>query len=233
MKKTLTINISGTVFHIDDDAYERLNNYIFGINKHFGNDDDAKEIVQDIESRISELFQERVKDGSEVITISHVEDIIRIMGMPEAFANTNDEEIKPKTTRTKGRKLYRDPDDRVLGGVCSGLGIFFNVDPIIIRLVFVLLVFLGAGSSLIIYLILWIVVPKAANTAQRLEMKGEEVNINNISKNIKEELQDVKENYEKFRANKSYIRSRERLDDAGNIILAIIRRILKVFVVLF
>ena len=233
MKKTLTINISGTVFHIDDDAYERLNNYIFGINKHFGNDDDAKEIVQDIESRISELFQERVKDGSEVITIAHVEDIIRIMGMPEAFANTNDEEIKTKTTRTKGRKLYRDPDDRVLGGVCSGLGIFFNVDPIIIRLVFVLLVFLGVGSSLIIYPILWIVVPKAANSTQRLEMKGEEVNINNISKNIKEELQDVKENYEKFRANKSYIRSRERLDDAGNIILMIIRSIFKIFVVLF
>jgi len=234
MKKTFTINISGTVFHIDDDAYERLNSYIFQINRHFGNDADAKEIVEDIESRISELFQERVKDGSEVITISQVDEIIKIMGMPEAIAGSQDEEkITTKTTRTRGRKLYRDPDDRVLGGVCSGLGIFFNIDPIIIRLIFVLLVFLGAGSSLIIYLILWIVVPKAANTAQRLEMKGEEVNINNISKTIKEEIQDVKENYQNFRANKSYIRGRERLDEAGNVAFSVLRAILKIIAVLF
>ena len=234
MKKTFTINISGTVFHIDDDAYERLNNYILQINRHFGNDADAKEIVQDIESRISELFQERVKDGSEVITISQVEEIIQIMGMPEAFADSkDDEEVKIKIPRSHGRKLYRDPDDRVLGGVCSGLGAFFNLDPIIIRLIFVLLVFLGAGSSIIIYFILWIVVPRAANTAQRLEMKGEEVNINNISKTIKEEIQDVKENYQNFRANKSYIRGREGLDEAGNVAMSALRAILKIFVVIF
>jgi phage shock protein PspC (stress-responsive transcriptional regulator) len=239
MKKTFTINISGTVFHIDDDAYERLNNYIFQVNKHFGNDADAKEIVEDIESRISELFQERIKDGSEVITIAQVEEIIKIMGMPEAFADAKDsdaakdnEYVRTKTSRPRGRKLYRDPDDRVLGGVCSGLGIFFNIDPIIVRLIFVAL-FFGGGSSLIIYLILWIVVPKASNTAQRLEMKGEEVNINNISKTIKEEIQDVKENYQNFRAGKSYARSRERFDDAGNVVVSVLRAILKIFVVIF
>jgi len=233
MKKTFTINISGTVFHIDDDAYERLNYYISQINRHFGNDADAKEIVQDIESRISELFQERVKDGSEVITIAQVEEIIKIMGMPEAFEDSKEEEdIVTKIHRSKGKKLYRDPDDRVLGGVCSGLGIFFNIDPIIVRLIFVAL-FFGGGSSLFIYLILWIVVPKAGNTAQRLEMKGEEVNINNISKTIKEEIQDVKENYQNFRANKSYIRSRERLDDAGGVVMSIFRAIFKIIVVFF
>ncbi len=232
MKKTFTINISGTVFHIDDDAYERLNNYIFQINRHFGSDADAQEIVQDIESRISELFQERVKDGSEVITIAQVNEIIQIMGMPEAFADTEEPEIKVRMHRTRGRKLYRDPDDRVLGGVCSGLGAFFNLDPLIVRLIFVIL-FFGYGSSIIIYLILWIVVPKAANTAQRLEMKGEEVNITNISKTIKEEIQDVKENYRNFRANQSYIRGRERLDDAGNVVMSVITAILKILVVFF
>ena len=232
MKKTFTINISGTVFHIDDDAYERLNNYIFQINRHFGNDADAKEIVQDIESRISELFQERVKDGSEVITIALVEEIIKIMGMPESFADANEEEPTIKVSRSKGKKLYRDPDDRVLGGVCSGLGVFFVIDPIIVRLIFVLLFFIG-GSSVLIYLILWIIIPKASNTAQRLEMKGEEVNITNISKTIKEEIQDVKENYQNFRANKSYIRSRERLDEAGGVVMSVLRAILKIFVVIF
>jgi len=233
MKKTFTINISGTVFHIDDDAYEKLNSYILQINRHFGVEADGKEIVQDIESRISELFQERIKDGKEVITIAQVEEIIGIMGMPEAFADSNEPEQKVKMPRARGRKLYRDPDDRVLGGVCSGLGAFFNLDPIIIRLIFVLLVFLGAGSSIIIYLILWIVVPKASNTAQRLEMKGEEVNINNISKTIKEEIQDVKENYENYRTSKAYIHGRERLGDAGKVAMSGIGATFKIFVVIF
>ena len=230
MKKTFTINISGTVFHIDDDAYERLNSYILQINKHFGNDAEAQEIVEDIESRISELFQERVKDGNEVITIEHVEEIIRIMGLPEAFDDAKEaEEIRVKSPRPRLRKLYRDPDDRVLGGVCSGLGAYFNFDPVIIRLIFVLLVFLGAGSSLIIYIILWIVVPKASNSAQRLEMRGEEVNINNISKNIKEEIQDVKENYEKFKASG---KGRDRMDQAGSVASSILSAGLKVIAVI-
>jgi len=229
MKKTFTINISGTVFHIDDDAYERLNNYISQINRHFGNDAEAREIVEDIESRISELFQERVKDGNEVITIEYVEEIIRIMGMPEAFDDAKEgEEPQMKIPGQTHRKLYRDPDDRVLGGVCSGLGAYFNFDPVIIRLIFVAL-FFGAGSSLLLYLILWIVVPKAYTSAQRLEMRGEEVNINNISKNIKEEVQDVKENYEKFRTNS---RSRERMDHAGGILSSIFSAILKILAVI-
>ena len=155
------------------------------------------------------------------------------MGMPEAFAEPNEAEHVKKMPRNKGRKLYRDPDDRVLGGVCSGLGAFFDFDPIIIRLIFVLLVFLGAGSSIIIYLILWIVVPRAMNTAQRLEMKGEEVNINNISKTIKDEIQDVKDNYQNFRANKSYARGRESIEEVGNVFVSIVRAILKIFVVFF
>ncbi len=230
MKKTFTINISGTVFHIDDDAYERLNNYISQINSHFGNDSEATEIVEDIESRISELFQERVKDGNEVINIDHVEEIIRIMGLPEAFDDTKETEgPKVKMARPRQRKLYRDPDDRVLGGVCSGLGAYFNYDPVIIRLIFVLLVFLGAGSSLIIYLILWIVVPKASNSAQRLEMRGEEVNISNISKNIKEEIQDVKENYEKFKASG---KGRDRMNQAGSVASSILGAGLKIIAVI-
>jgi phage shock protein PspC (stress-responsive transcriptional regulator) len=230
MKKTFTINISGTVFHIDDDAYDKLNNYISQINRHFGNDAEAREIVEDIESRISELFQERVKDGNEVINIDHVEEIIRIMGLPEAFDDSKEgEKVKTKISGTRQRKLYRDPDDRVLGGVCSGLGAYFNFDPVIIRLIFVLLVFLGAGSSLIIYLILWIVVPKASNSAQRLEMRGEEVNISNISKNIKEEIQEVKVNYEKYKATG---KGREHLDQAGSVAASVLRAILKIVAVI-
>ena len=235
MKKTFTINISGTVFHIDDDAHEKLNNYLIKLTRHFGNDPDAKEIVQDIESRISELFSEKLKGGSEVITIDHVEEIIRTMGMPEAFNDTKEEkenESKISSPRSRGRKLYRDPEHRVLGGVCSGLGAYFDIDLVFIRLLFVLFLFIGGGSVLI-YLILWIVVPKARNIAQRLEMKGEEVNVSNISKSIKEEIQDVKDNYDKFRNSKTYSKGQERLSEAGNVLFSILRAAIKIIAVAF
>src|SRR5665647_1485244 len=166
MKKTLTINLSGSVFHIDDDAYEKLSAYLNKINRHFGNDADAKEIVEDIEARISEIFSEKIKNGAEVINIDHVEEIIVIMGTPEAISNEEEEKEKvseKRTFRIRGKRLYRDPENRVLGGVCSGLGAYFSVDPVLIRILFVLVFFFPIGSSVLIYLILWIVVPKAAS----------------------------------------------------------------------
>lgn len=216
MKKTFTINISGTVFHIDDDAHEKLNNYLNKLTRYFGNDPDAKEIVQDIESRIAELFSQKLKGGSEVITIDHVEEIIQVMGMPESFSETKEEkEEASKTiiTRTRGKKLYRDPDNRVLGGVCGGLGAYFNIDPVAIRLIFVVLctpflrIFVPMGSGVLVYLVLWIVVPKARSIAQRLEMRGKEANVNNISKSFREDFQDINQN---SRENMEYIQGRER-----------------------
>jgi phage shock protein PspC (stress-responsive transcriptional regulator) len=229
MKKTFTINISGRVFHIDDDAHEKLSNYINQLNRHFGNDPDAKEIVQDIESRISELFSQKIKSGGEVITLENVEEVIGIMGNPEAFTDAKEvhEERREGVIYARRRKLYRDPDDKVLGGVCSGLGAYFNLDPIVVRIIFILLVILGAGSFFLIYIILWIVVPKAGNTAERLEMRGEEVNISNISKSIKEEIQDVKQNYQNLRQS----RGREGLHEVGNFLLAFFKAILKIVVV--
>ena len=229
MKKTFTINISGRVFHIDEDAHEKLQNYLTQLNRYFGNDPDSKEIVQDIESRISELFSERFKSGGEVITIEHVEEVIKTMGMPEAISDTQEvpEEKQKKVIYTRGKKLYRDPDDRILGGVCSGLGAYFNIDPVVIRIVFAMLVILGAGAFFLVYIILWIVVPRARNTAERLEMKGEEVNISTISKSIKEELQEVKDNYKSMRRSPG----REGLQEIGNLILSLLKAVLKIAVV--
>jgi phage shock protein PspC (stress-responsive transcriptional regulator) len=233
MKKTLTINLSGSVFHIDDDAYEKLHEYLNKINRRFGNDKDAKEIVEDIESRIAELFTSKLKDGDEVINISHVDEVITIMGTPEAISNEEEEaqekeKEKEKTSdkkyyRMKGRRLYRDPEDKVLGGVCSGLGAYFNMDPVIIRILFVVAFFLPVGSSALIYIILWIVVPKALSTAQRLEMKGEVVNIDNISKTIKEEMQDVKENFRNYRSNPMYTQGRSGIQEVGNVFVSVLK----------
>jgi phage shock protein PspC (stress-responsive transcriptional regulator) len=236
MKKTFTINISGTVFHIDDDAYDKLSTYIAQINKHFGHDTDAQEIIEDIESRIAELFQERLKNGKEVVTLDQVNEIIAIMGMPDSFDDSIEEEKvvdspSSNTKSSKGRRLYRDPENKILGGVCGGLSAYFGIDPVVIRLIFVALVFLGAGSSILIYFILWIIVPKATNSAQRLEMKGEPVNINNISKNIKEEFQEVKEMANKIKSEKPYLR--EKAESLGNIFLSMIKIALRVFAIIF
>jgi len=236
MKRTLTINISGTVFHIDEDAYEKLQAYLLDINRYFGSDPEGREIIMDIEARIAELFQEKTKSDGNVVTIQHVEEVIEVMGQPSDFAAEEEEEEpashhKKRTFRT-GKRLYRDPEHTVLGGVCGGLGAYFNLDPVIFRLAFVLLFLVSHGIIVLLYLIFWIVVPKASSTSQRLEMRGEDVNIDNIKKTIKDEFQDVKKNYQKFRNSPSYERGREKVNEAGSVLGSVLRVILKVFLII-
>lgn len=218
MKKTITINISGSVFHIEDDAFDQLQGYLQQLNQYFSAQDGGQEILQDIESRIAELLQEKIKEGKEAITSEWVNEVIVRMGKPEDFG---DQEESASSTRTEmksersKKRLYRDDENRVLGGVCSGLGVYLNIDPVFIRILFVLLVFVGVGISAIIYLILWIVVPKAKTTSQRLEMKGEEVTISNIQKTIQEEVSDVKKSFSKFNQSKTFEKGKSVLNRAG------------------
>ena len=199
MKRTFTINISGTVFHIEEDAYEELQKYMVALRNHFGNSEEGKEIVSDIEARIAEIFTEKTVGGKHAVTMDGVKEVMKSMGTPESFnEEINDEEPLPGQTKRK-RRLYRDPQETVLGGVCGGLAAFFNMDPVIMRIIFVLLTVITTGVGVFAYLILWIAVPKAINTAQRLEMRGEEVSVKNIEKFIQEEAQAVKESYNKFR----------------------------------
>ena len=195
MKKTYTINISGTVFHIEDDAYNRLNSYISALKQHFGDNDEGQEIVVDIEARIAEIFKEKQTPENQVIILTWVDEVIKTMGEPEEF----EEQGEPGSTHQgKNRKrLYRDPDHKVMGGVCGGLAAYFNIDPVIMRLIFIFH-FLINGLGLLIYVILWIAVPEAKTTAQRLEMRGEAVNIENIEKWIKKEYRDIESRVKKF-----------------------------------
>lgn len=197
MKKAIKINLSGIIFHIDDDAYEKLKAYLDTISRHFSNKQESKEIIDDIESRIAELFQERITDDNQVITLEIVNEVIDIMGNPEDIADTGEETTDERRTfhdsYTKSKRLYRDPENSVIGGVCGGLGAYFSVDPVIFRLLFVIFFFAG-GASILVYIILWIVLPKAETAAQKLEMRGEKVNVSNLEKKIREEYDNVKEN---------------------------------------
>lgn len=193
MKKTFTINISGSVFHIEDDAFEKLQAYLQLLNDYFGSQAGGQEILQDIESRIAELLQVNIIEGQEVVTSDWVDEVMCRMGKPEDFMDQA-EEAAPTGTEVRGerprKRMYRDGENRVLGGVCSGMSAYFNIDPVFLRILFVLLIFIGVGTSVIIYLILWIVVPKASTTVQRLEMRGEDATITNIQKTIQEEAKE-------------------------------------------
>lgn len=197
MKKTLNINIRGIVFHIDDDAYEILNTYLSEINRHFKSKKSHEDIINDIENRIVELFQQKLTDKKQVINLEDVEEVIGIMGHPSDF--DQDSEDEPATAASSAKKgpkrLFRDIDNRVVGGVCSGLGAYFNIDQLWFRIAFIISVFIG-GAGAIVYLVLWFITPPAKTVSERLEMQGDPVTISNIEKAFKEEMNELKDKIE-------------------------------------
>jgi phage shock protein PspC (stress-responsive transcriptional regulator) len=171
MDKTININLAGTLFSIDEEAYKILRDYLQAIDLRFRNTKGGNETVEDIESRISEIFQSQ-KGTAGVITRANVEYMISIIGKPEDFESAEtEEEIADHSIRRK--RLYRNPDDTIISGVCGGIGAYFNTDPVLLRILFVIFtVFFGFGFF--IYLILWISLPVANNETRRREMYGNE-----------------------------------------------------------
>lgn len=194
MKKTLTVNLGGTVYHIDEDAYRLLDNYLCNLRLHFRKQKGADEIVNDIEIRISELFAEKVSAGKQVITISDVDEVIVRMGKPEDFCDMGDDTDTGKGfahtgstyagSSTTNRCLYRDPDNRMLGGVASGFAAYLGWDVTLVRILMIVLAFVPYCPMIILYLIGWIVIPEARTAAEKLNMRGEEVTIENIGKTV-------------------------------------------------
>jgi phage shock protein PspC (stress-responsive transcriptional regulator) len=288
MKKVININFQGTIVPIEESSYELLQQYIESLRRHFANEEGRDEIINDIESRISELFQQRLKSGSTCITDDDVNTIIKNMGRPEEFdeeENSGNKEEKTKSEKSqsysqgdwswKNKRLYRDENHKILGGVCSGIAAYFGIDPVIVRIVFIisgigflayilLWIFVpgsnmlengirkrlyrnpdgkilggvcsGMGSyfdvnpwlprfiflipfisfffrwghfgpltfpnflsfsfspgSFIIYIILWLVIPEATTTSEKLEMKGERVDLNSIKNSVLKEMKEVGE----------------------------------------
>jgi phage shock protein PspC (stress-responsive transcriptional regulator) len=198
MKKTFTINLSGRVFHIEEDAYEILKKYLVNLTNYFGKDEDGKEITADIEARMAEIFSQKSTDGKNVVTLDWVNEVIETMGTPENFEEEIAEEEPLADQKRPKRKLYRHPESKVFGGVCGGIAAYFDKDPVLVRIIFVVLGLITTGAAVLAYLILWIAVPKARTTAQRLEMMGEEVTVKNIEKFLHDEMDSVKDSYNKF-----------------------------------
>ena len=279
MKKTVSINIGGIIFHIEEDGYDKLKNYLDSVNKYFSTFEDSGEIISDIESRIAEIFLDKLSDGRQTVTLEDVEGLIATMGTTQDFeaaietepvtteapkseesqqsSSTTAEEpqsseqpkklvrdmkrrilggvaagiahyfsIDPLWIRLllllmfinvffgglsaaiflayiilwivlpqsesleedkKVKKLFRNSDQRVLGGVASGIAAYFGTDISVIRLLFVLSIFLG-GAGIILYIILWIITPEAKTITEKMQMQGEPVTLSNIEENVKKGL---------------------------------------------
>jgi len=186
MKKTNTINLGGIIFHIEEDAFKILQSYLNNIKSHFSKSDGHDEIVSDIESRIAEIFQEKKIN---IITQNEVEGVIKIMGRPEDYGDDSEGDLsEPTLKRKKVRKIFRHPDDKILGGVCGGLGAYFNIDPIILRLAFIFMALGGFG--ILLYLILWVIAPKADRASEHLEMRGEPITAESIGKTVASKIEE-------------------------------------------
>jgi len=181
MKKTMTVSLSGSVFNLEEDAYNVLNGYLKRLEFHFSNEEGKQEIISDIETRIAEHLRETIKQESQAVDIYEINRIIKIMGEPGEIEGEENMKNNIQNDYRSYRRLYRDTDDRILGGVCSGIGYYWRIEPLVIRLLFVFTLFWG-GLGLITYLILWIVVPPAITSSQKLEMKGEPVTADNLGR---------------------------------------------------
>ena len=204
MNKVINININGMIFHIDEEAFVVLDRYLESLKQHFRNNEGGGEILADIEARIAEMLTEMIKDKGEVVSMANVQQVIATMGKPEdmedadsgsgskskAYSWRNDYSFSP------GKRMYRDTDNKIIGGVCSGMGEYLGIDPVWLRLLFCAL-FFGFGTGLLIYIILWIILPAANTPSEKLEMRGERVNISNIEKTVTENLDALKQRIDK------------------------------------
>ncbi len=193
MNKTISINLGSIFFHIDEIAFNKLKSYLDDIKLYLHNEESKDEIINDIEVRIAEIFMEERQDEQQVISVEVVEKVIKIMGNPEDYRvdDTTDYQDFSKENYKSYRKLYRDKDTSILGGVSAGFGHYFRIDAIWIRVIFILMGIFSAGTGVIIYIACWLLIPPALTTSEKLAMRGKPINFSNIERK-------VKENYEKF-----------------------------------
>jgi phage shock protein PspC (stress-responsive transcriptional regulator) len=230
MNKTVNMNLGGFFFHIDEDAYQKLNRYFDAIKKSLSSDG-RDEIMNDIESRISELFSEKLTSEKQVIGLKDVDDVITVMGQPEDYKIEDDQpkETNYNYTSSGSKKLYRDKENGIIGGVASGLGHYFGVDQVWIRIALILLVFAGFGTGIIAYIVLWAVTPEAITTSEKLEMRGEPINISNIEKKVREEFETVSEKFKNADYGKMGSQVKYGAEKIGSSLGDVIVSILKVF----
>jgi phage shock protein PspC (stress-responsive transcriptional regulator) len=193
MKKTIHINVSGQLFHVDEDAFEKLSAYLKSLELSLQQQDGGQEIYSDLEARVAELFHEKLSTKSQIVSIEMVQAVIDQIGTPEEMLGASTGESQQEhqeSTHVTSRRLYRDGEDKMIGGVAAGIAAYFNIDPTVVRVLAAILILSGVGFG--IYLLLWIVIPEAKTPAERLKMKGEPVNLKNLQDQASQEFNEIK-----------------------------------------
>jgi len=240
MEKVIHTNIGGVAFKLSEEAYALLNSYFAEIRKEFSEKPGANEISEDIESRVGEILTELKVDNDAIITATMAKTAIDRIGMPEQLETNDNDQSQANTAegfRRYPKRLFRDKKDGVLGGVCSGLGVYFNSDPILFRVAFILLFLIplfshhfrlfGNGFSIISYIVLWAIIPVAKTYRQRMEMHGDPLNIHSVKSKIEEEFKEASESIQRRNGSGEFM---NRLGSILGDILHVLAQILKVFI---
>tara|TARA_R110002072_G_scaffold234192_1_gene391746 strand:- start:3927 stop:5462 length:1536 start_codon:yes stop_codon:yes gene_type:complete len=202
MKKTISINIKGINFIIEEDAYELLQNYLERLSNTLKDEDGSQEIIEDVELRIAEICSSKLIDSKTVIDYSDIQEILATLGNPEDYIDSEENngpastDFSDKNRRTD-RRLFRDKENATIAGVCSGISNFFNIDVVIIRAIFVVF-FLFAGFGFPLYIILWIIVPQTKSSIDRLRMKGKPITVETVREEVEIAAEKLKEGSKKF-----------------------------------
>lgn len=200
MNRIQYINVGGFPFTANEDAFHRLDEYLSGLDRHFASSEGHKEIMQDIESRIAELFTEYL-GGQKILQLEHVEKMIQVMGTAENLSDPAHQQVNDREGHWQyytGKRLFKDPYDKKISGVCSGLSHYFGIeDPTWVRVAFV---FFGMwGFGVIMYLIFMFILPEAVSPSDRLAMKGKPINIQNIADKVEEEFDEISQRFDDWR----------------------------------
>ena len=232
MNKTVNINLGGMFFHIDEDAYQKLTRYFEAIRRSLSKSSGQEEIIKDIEMRVSELLNEKQKSDKHVVGLKDVDEVIAVMGQPEDYIIEDESSTSQKFNEYSGRstkKLYRDKEKGMIGGVATGLGHYFGIDAVWLKIMFLIFVFAGFGTGILAYIILWIVTPEAITTSEKLEMTGEPVTISNIEKKVREEFENVSGKFKNADYDKMGNQVKSGAEKLGNTLGDFIMTLFKVF----
>jgi phage shock protein PspC (stress-responsive transcriptional regulator) len=206
MNTTVNVNLARQHFYFDQASKVKLEVYFEEIKSYFTDDSFLEELMTDVEGRIAELLNEIIVDSQQVVTIQHIEKVIEVMGEPNSF-KIDDEKAQNKAETKAVRKLFRDPDDRFLGGVASGVSHYFSLQVKWVRLIWLLLGLFSWGGFSILYIALWIFVPLAKTTSEKFMMKGQAINLSNLEKKIKDEFEEVANQIK----NTDYLKAKRKL----------------------
>jgi phage shock protein PspC (stress-responsive transcriptional regulator) len=223
MKKTVSVNIKGSNFLIEEDAYELLQDYLDRLKSALEHESGSKEIIEDVELRIAELCSEKLSEFKTVVELEDIQDILNTLGDPSMYLEEDEEMAQEKSysssaNKSNERRLFRDTDNAVIAGVCQGIANFMNIDVVVVRAIFVVIL-LFAGFGLPLYIILWIIVPKTKTTIDRLRMKGRPITVESVREEVEIAAERIKDKSTSFASSiRENENTKRRLTSVGRII---------------